>query len=226
MNRPLRTALFAALSLCLALAAPGCKKPKPSPEYASAQALFGTVYGEQLDDAYVDPRMAEVEALLATVPADSLDHKSATELQAKIASERARVTADNAARQQAIADALKPVEMKFDERPSAPADAPTEAAPEVPDAGPPTQPMSGMATAEFLRLFSGCFTQGPTIELTGHGMCETYELKDITNCRDRHPGFLTALLVLGEGKILSVVSKSQLKTKLVLPDGGLADAGS
>ena len=206
----------------------GCKKPQPSPDYAEAETLFSALYADKLDDAYTDPQMEKVEELLGRVPAASRDQAAAAELLRKISTERARVEAENAARKAAIDDALKPVAANFDSRPLAavpqdpqdepPADAGTSAG--AVDAG-PTQPETGMSSSEFLQKFSGCFSQGSAVELTGHGLCDTYELKDIANCRDRHPGFASTLVVIGEGKILTLSSKSKVQVRTRLEDGGL-----
>jgi hypothetical protein len=224
VNSVKRTLLIAFVAAS-AVGAVGCKKPQPSVDYAEAESLFSTLYASKLDDAYLDPQMAKIEELLGKVPANSRDQAAAAELLRKITTERARVTAENAARKATIDEALKPMAVAFDSTPLAPVpkdEPPPDAGDETPavDAG-ATQPETGMSTAEFQRKFSGCFSQGTSVELVGHGLCETYELKDISNCRDRHPGYAAMLVVVGDGKILTLAAKADAVERVRLPDGGL-----
>ncbi|MBI3182906.1 MAG: hypothetical protein HYZ28_12280 [Myxococcales bacterium] len=216
MRNPLGT-------LVLALALFACSKSKPSPEYAQAMSLHASLYAEKLDDAYWDPRMAEVEALLSKVPESSLDHAAAKDMLERIASGRERVKAEDEQRKKAVAEALKPVPMPPSEPSALPPPAP-KAAEAPPDAG-PTQPVSGMSAAEFLARFSGCFRQADAVEVTGRGKMDSYELKDIANCRDRHPGFADRVVLLEAGKVYDFVAKSAFRLEWRLPDGGSLDAG-
>ncbi|MFZ5471908.1 MAG: hypothetical protein ACOZIN_20955 [Myxococcota bacterium] len=211
--------------LWVALALSACKKPQPSPEYQQALVLHSKLYVEKLDDAYLMPQMAEVEALLEKVPSHSADNLAAAELLQKIRSERTRVEAANAAREKEVAEALAPTPFVFPERNAEPTRAAEAPAP-APDAG-ANQPVAGMTLSEFTRRFGGCFSAGREIEVMGMGTVDSYELKNIANCRDRHPGF-DALLVLAQaGKLLGTAPKSNVRIELRYPDGGLVspDAG-
>ena len=228
VNWPIRIVLVAAL----ALGAAGCKKHKPSPDYAEAVALYDRLYADKLEDAYIDPGMAQVEELLARVPADSRDQQAAAELMAKIQAGRARISAENDARQKTIADALKPVDFKsgsegptFVQPATPPAPEPSpDAAVAAPDAG-ATQPLTGMTAAEFQRRFSTCFALFKPLEVTGQGLCDAYELKDMALCRERHPGFVSALVLTNAEKVVGIAPKSAMVVEYRYPDGGLADAG-
>ena len=93
-----------------------------------------------------------------------------------------------------------------------------EPAAEASDAG-SNQPSPHMPLAEFTKRFSGCFQPSDRINVIGKGMMDSWELKDIANCRDRHPGF-DQLLVLTDGKEVSTnIAKSLVEYRL--PDGGL-----
>ncbi len=223
MNQPIRIVVACALTLGLG----ACKKPKPSPEFAEAEAKYSHLYAEKFDDAYTDPRMAPVEALLGKVLPDSLDAKAAADLLAKIRTERDKQVAEAAARKKAIDDALKPVEMPPSTFTPEPPPKPPEPAAEVeaPDAG-ATQPLSGMTATEFINRFSACFATSQQIEVIGQGLCDAYELKDQPVCRTLHPGFVNALVMVGNSKVLMIVPKSNLVTKTTLPDGGYYDAGT
>lgn len=218
LRRHLPTILLAA-----ALALAGCRKPQPSPEFAQANELHSRLYAAQLDDAYLDPEMSQVEELLGEVPSSSSDFAAARELAAHIESERARVEAERQARQEAIAEALRPTPFAFSD---SPAPSPPQAAPaaEEPDAG-AAQPLPGMTRAEFVGRFSGCFRTRDPIEVEGRGRLETWELKDIANCRDRHPGFSAQYVLVEGGQVHALVARRDVAIELRFPDGGLADAG-
>jgi hypothetical protein len=219
----------AALAL-LAVAVGGCKKqPQASPAFAQAIELHAKLYGKWLDEAYTLPEMDEVEALLLQVPAESLEKVAADELLARIRKERARLRDETAARDQAVADA---VARSQEASPSAAAPASTppqvEAPPtpvDIPDAG-PSQPVQGMPEAEFTQRFSRCFRSVDPIEVFGKGRADAYELRDIANCRELHPGLSASVVLIYDRKILQISAKKSVFQVTGLPDGGVAaDAG-
>ena len=192
----------ACLALLLALSWGGCRKAAPSPEYASAAELYSSLYRQAQDDAYQDPRMAEVQALLAQVSPESRDAPAAAELLAKINEGRARVDAEAFARRQAIAEALKPT--AFEHTPD-PAPGPSAGAGAAPlDAGFP-QPTAGMGLGEFTARFGECFRAGPQVLLAGKGPVDSFELRDLKVCRDRHPNYGGKRVAVESGKVLGVV---------------------
>jgi hypothetical protein len=202
----------------LSLATAACQKPQPSPEYGQALVLHARLTAAQSDDAYLSAQMEEVEALLSQVPAQSSDRTAAIGLAAQIQSERRRVQNENETRRREVAAALIPSDVTFDRPPGLPP-VPTEQAPAPVvdagvDAGVAPQPRAGMALQEFTHRFSGCFTQAASVELAGKGQCDTYELKNIANCRDRHPGFDEVLVVIFQQKIFGVAPKSSVRMEL------------
>lgn len=213
------------LALVLAEGA-GCKKEAPpSPEYAQAQALFATVYGQLLDDAFVDPRMDEVEALLKKVDPASFDFVAAQALEKRIKDARSQLEAENAKRKAAIAEGLKPTPA-VGGGPTGGGSEPlfAEEAQAVPDAGAPGQPVPGMLISEFTGKFSRCFYQADKIEVFGRGPRDTWELKDLGVCRDLHPGFEHQIVIGEEGKILQITPRSAVR--IFRLDAGFRDGGS
>jgi hypothetical protein len=215
------------LALALIAAAACSKHKRPSEDFARASELHGQLYGQELDDAYLDPRMAEVEALLQRVPSDSMDADAAHQLLERIQKSRDRVKADLAQRQKAEADALAPMRDPFGSRPPpSPQRQPQDDAGSEQDAG-PSQPRLGMSLGEFTQSFSGCFQPGRTMLVEGRGMRDTWELKDIANCRDRYPGFDTLLIIIESGALSSFGDKSSIRTVSTAADGGTSgDAGT
>lgn len=220
--RALPVLVFAAL---LALAA--CNKRKqPSPEYAQAVSMFGKLYGQKLDDAYVDPKMADVEALLQKVPADSADAEAARKMLQDIQDNRARVEKENAERAKAREEATQPSSSPVTSAPAPEPDKPPEPAPEAPDAG-AKEPMPGMSVTELSQRFSGCFEQGDSLVVEGRGERETWVLKDIANCRDRFPGFDQYVIIIENGKIWQLGFRSGIRREVL--DAGTSggqDAGA
>jgi hypothetical protein len=206
------------ISLAALIALGSCsKRGKPSAEFTQAHAMFARIYGEKLDEAFDDSRMEMVEQLLAKVPADSSDAAAAHELSQRITAGRAQAQAEAKKRSEALAAARTPVQVPPS---SFPRTSPTEmdaGAPTV-DAGPPLNPSPGMPYAQFIELFSGCFRQRNSILVEGRGMREAWELKDIANCRDRHPGFEDMIVIIDENLILTTVRKDSIK--MVVADGG------
>jgi len=196
----------------------GCHRPKaPSQEFASANRLFVRVYAEMLDDAYVDPRMAQVEQLLSEVAAESADYAAAQQLLGRIRTGREKVQAEYNARRAAVGMANAPVQMTS-RWTSTPRPPPGD---QAADAG--HSPASGMALSDFTHEFSDCFTPWKPVQLKEQGVdrgtVDSWELKDIANCRDRHPGFADRVVLTDPKKVLYVVNRAMLETRA-------ADAGS
>ena len=179
------------------------QKPQPSEQYAQAHQLFSKLYAAQLDDAFGDPAMAQVDALLRQVAEDSSDWRAAKELARRIEEGRKRLREAEAARESAAAQASAPVPYQRM--------APTAAAPAVAAAGAdagPSQPSPHMALAEFTARFSGCFQTGEKINVVGKGKFDSWELKDIANCRDRHPGFDQLYVLTDASEVFITVAKN------------------
>jgi len=182
----------------------GCtRRSKPSEQYAQAHQLFSKLYAAQLDDAYGDPAMVQVDTLLRQVPEDSSDWRAAKDLTRRIQEGRKQLQEAEAARKSAAAQASAPVPYQR-MTPGSPAQS---AAAASEDAG-ASQPGPHMALSEFTTRFSGCFQQGEKINVVGKGMFDTWELKDIANCRDRHPGFDQLYVLTGTSEVFMTVAKN------------------
>src|SRR5713226_7198130 len=110
--------------------------------------MFVRVYGEKLEDAFVDPRMVQVEQLLNDVGAESADYPAAQELLGRIHTGREKAQTELNARRELMRAANAPVQMPSRWAPSSPVAAGIA---EVPDAG--HEPASGMRSAS-LRMTS------------------------------------------------------------------------
>ncbi len=209
-----------ALLLALALWLAGCRKTV-SQDHVKAAQLFDTLRYARGDEAVLDPRMAQVEALLKQVSDESLSYASAQALQKRIQEDRARLAQEKAAQQAAVQEALKPPAVTFS--PSVRMPVPVAASPmDPPDAGSP-QPITGMPLAELSQRFSGCFSPDAPVNVLGKGKLETWTLKDIANCRDRHPGFDGRLILIEGGQVLTAVDRAAARAKSI-PDGGAPKA--
>lgn len=206
--------LLAAAGLSLG----ACRRPTNSPDYVEASGLHDKLVFDQGDDAYLSEEMGQAEELLGKVPADSLDAEAARELLAKIRSERARVKKERDEAERDVAAAAEPTLDDWGKE-----KAPEEAAREEADGG-PTQPIPGMALAEFRQRFGDCFDPGQDIVLAGAGIRRTYELRDRNDCRKRHAGFDGLIVVIDGDKVGGFAQKSALK--LTLPDGGEPPPGA
>lgn len=207
------------MSLLLTLAV-GCRKPKPSPEYADAKLAYGLVLDRMGDDAFADPEMTRIEGLLKSVPADSLDGPAAQAMLAQIIADRARVIAEEEARRKALENALVPPPMP--ESPSPPAAAPAPAAPEP---TPSDGLVPGMTVAEIVNKTGGCFVAGQQIivrSAEGDGRAQLYELQPLGDCMSRFGELKGKSLVVQEGKLLRFVERSELKLEQRPVDAGAA----
>jgi hypothetical protein len=207
----------------LALAA--CNKPKPSNDYADAQAKWDSLVSHKGDDAYVDPEMDTVVSMLDRVPASSSDAAKAGELKGKIAAERARV-AEEAKRRAADMAVLKaPIPNHPDSaapaQPPPPAEKPKEDA--VADSG---QPQVGLAYDEFTKKFGACFSEGEMITVSNMNVkARAFSLVGNEECTKKHGAFSTKWILFSEGKIIGMVPKESVKQVTAQPAGG-ADGGA
>ena len=217
----MRPSPLAPVLLALALAAaPGCKRPQPSPEYERAAASFRQLYAAHLDEAYLDPGMAEVEALLAQVPADSLDATSAAELKARITQGRADAEARLAEREAAAEEARDPG--AFTPTAEGAAIAAREAAEDAErraDGGLPG-PAVGSSAADLERAYQGCLRRGPRVAVAGldGGTKQVWEFQDTEACRFSYPSLAGRIVVADDVTVLGYASASSLRR--VGSDGG------
>lgn len=205
----------------------GCTRSsgKPSEDFDRAHQAFTKLQAQKLDEAYLDPQMDAIEADLRNVPSDSSDAAEARELLERIAQGRKRMQEQAAARQAAAEAALRPA----DNIPSqlSTSTLPSAAPSGPPDAGPLPQPTAGMTRSEFEKRFGGCFEMGDPVDIEGRGIRDTYRLKDIANCRDRHPDFEKMVVLMEGTSVLAIFPRTSLFSRGA--DGGAppaADAGS
>ncbi|MFP2908962.1 hypothetical protein ACLESD_28755 [Pyxidicoccus sp. 3LFB2] len=219
--RPLAGLAFA---LLLALAPAACRRDSgPSAEYEEAARRFRSLYAQKLDAAYLDPQIGEIEAQLQRVPADSLDATGARELLQRIQEGRARMQEAASARDKAVATARE-IPPGTSMPTLTPPEPPRE--PEAPDAGPPdaglTGPQAGTLASEMVAGFRGCFQRGPPINVEGRGMRETWQMADRTSCRLEYPGHADVVLLVEQGRVLTLLPRSAIRTERIPVDGGTA----
>jgi hypothetical protein len=221
-------------TLLLVLSPVACRKEAaaPSPEYEQAHQRFSKLYAQQLDQAYLDPQMAEIESQLEGVPSESLDGQSARELLQRIRDGRKRMESSQQETEAAVASARQFDDFPSSPREDSPAPPPPAAAPEpvdagAPDAGATQGPVEGSSASALASGYQGCFRRGDTINVTGRGMRESWELADRFSCRQAYPRFANQLVLVEEGRVLSVLAKSLTRLVPTGPDGGPAapDAG-
>jgi len=211
-------------AILLVLAPAACRRDSgPSAEYEEAARRFRSLYAQKLDAAYLDPQIGEIEAQLQRVPADSLDAKGARELLQRIQQGRERMQSQSSARDKAIS-AAREIPPGTSMPTLTPPEPPRK--PEAPDAGPPdaglTGPQAGTAASELVAGFRGCFRRGAPIEVQGRGMRETWELADRTSCRLEYPGHVDVVLLIEQGRVLTLLPRSAIRTVTVTADGGPA----
>lgn len=217
---PFRSGLAVGLALCLG-AGPfllgGCRKKQlPSEDFARANQLFVRVYAAKLDEAYVDPRMIQVQEWLRDVPTDSLDFQAAQSLSERIKKGRVSYEEGRAARRAAIGKIPAP----FKDPGFSPTRIVDAGIPEEPPG--PDQPAVGMSLGEFTNKFSGCFKPWTSLTLLKNGVrqgeADTWEMKDIANCRDRYPRFAKKIF-LTDGRIITA-NADQDSVETVARDAG------
>ena len=211
-------------AILLVLAPAACRRDSgPSAEYEEAARRFRSLYAQKLDAAYLDPQIGEIEAQLQRVPADSLDANGARELLQRIQQGRERMQSQSSARDKAIS-AAREIPPGTSMPTLTPPEPPRK--PEAPDAGPPdaglTGPQAGTAASELVAGFRGCFRRGAPIEMQGRGMRETWELADRTSCRLEYPGHVDVVLLIEQGRVLTLLPRSAIRTVTVTADGGPA----
>lgn len=212
----MRTLPVRALAIALCVLGPGtsgCRRATNSPEYTEAQGLHDRLVAEQGDDAYLSAEMEKVEQLLAQVPEKSLDAQAAQALTTRIQEERERI---RTGREAAAAEPTEDGSPSFD---SPSGGATMEAPPEPADAGAP-RPIQGMLLAEFQRLFGGCFVPGQDLLISGVGVRQTYEVRDLPSCQTQHADYVNLVVVIDNNAIAGFAQKQAMK--LSLPDGGPA----
>jgi hypothetical protein len=218
--------MFAGLLMALLLAAApvACRKPaKPSEAYAQAHTLFGKLYAEKGDDAFLDPELAQVESLLAQVPPDSLDAPAANDLRTRIQAGKQQAQAREKAKAEALAQARQPGQMPsgFGSGPStAPStpETPEEPADAGTDGGMAGAPGIGTPVSQLASGFSGCFQKGEPLEVKGRGTRDRWELADRAACRQQYAQLQDQVMIIEDGKVLGMVPKSAIQE---LPaDGG------
>ncbi len=206
--------------IAFALALAGCKKsPQPSIEYLKAKGDYDVLVAREGDDAYFSFDMGQIEALLNKVPANSLDTAAAAALLQEIDARRKEIQAEREQREKAAAEANKPAVFDSDSRPTAsprPVEVPVAAAPKN------AMPKVGMTVSEFESQFGGCFSSGPQISMADtQEKVGTYVMKDITNCRERHPDLKETMVLVKDSKVMSMASRKEMKKRTQLPDGGV-----
>lgn len=213
------------MALLLAVAPVACRKPaKPSEAYSQAYTRFGKLYAEKGDDAFVDPALSDVEALLAQVPPDSLDAPAANDLRTRIQNGKQQAEARQKAKADALAQARQPSQMPsgFNTGPSTPPrsepETPAEPTDAGTDAGTAGAPATGTPVSQLASGFSGCFQKGEPLEVTGRGTRDRWELADRPACRQQYGSFQDQVMIIEDGKVLGMVSKSAIRE--LSGDGG------
>jgi hypothetical protein len=216
-----------AITLLIALAPAACTKSPgpPSQDYEQARQRFNKLYGQKLDEAFLDPSMDAIETQLQNVPPDSMDAQPAKELLQRIRDGRQRMAAAQREKDAAIAAARRIDEFRPDENARQPPPAPTEAAPaasEPPDAGPPAGagPVSGTPASELPYGYQRCFRRAEPINVEGKGTLDAWELEERVACRQSYPSFAEQVILIEGSKVLAVLPQSAIRVTYVGPDGG------
>ena len=224
--RPLAGLVF---TLLIALTPASCtKSPGPaSPAYEEAHQRFSKLYGQKLDEAFLDPAMDEIEEKLKQVPPDSMDAQPARELLERIRDGRERMEAAEKEKEAAIASAHRVDDFPARENePGTPT--PTEEpgpgpSAETPDAGTPRPgagPVAGTSASELSYGYERCFRRGEPLNVDGKGSRETWELENRLTCRQSYPSFAEQVVLIEDGRVLTVLPKSAIRVTYVGPDGG------
>jgi len=210
-----------------------CRKPaQPSEEYTQARTRFSKLYAEKGDSAFLAPEMAEVDSLLARVPADSMDAPAAQELRVRIQTGRQQILTQEKAKNDVLArlraSSESPADFNTAPRSAPPSSEPTgEPATEATDAGTDAGtggvPGIGTPVTQLASGFSGCFQKREPLEVRGRGLRDRWELADRAACRQQYASLQDQALIVEEGKVLALVSKSAIQA---LPsDGGSPPGG-
>ena len=226
LSRPL-VGLVSTVLIVLALSA--CRKEPgpPSAEYDEARQRFSKIYGQKLDEAFIDPEMDAIEALLLQVPPDSVDAQSAKELQQRIKDGRAKMEKARQEREAAMAAARQGDIVP----PSAPlpeSEPPPPAPQEPNDAGPPSSgPVVGSPASELVAGYLGCFQKASSITVKDRGLREAWEISPgRARCSQVFPTFVGQVVLIEEGKVLTVLPKSSVQVTYQQVDAGPAPAAN
>lgn len=172
----------------------GCRK-KSSPEFFKLEADQSILLAREGDDAYVSPEMTAIISGLQTIPDDTLEKPRAVELAAKLTNEQARVTAERVVKPKP--PPVDPFAGRLNRA------APVEVPPAVVevDAGPPSEPWTGMDEATFTSLFGKCFSGGPKSQLANGTPATSQVLGPSVECQKRlgTPGGVTSYLFVDGG---------------------------
>jgi hypothetical protein len=227
LSRPL-VGLVSTVLIVLALSA--CRKEPgpPSEEYEEARQRFSKLYGQKLDEAFIDPEMDAIEALLQQVPAESMDAQSAKELQQRIKDGRARMEKARQEREAAIAAVREGDTFAPSPPSSTPTPEPTPAPQEEKDAGPSTEgPVAGSPASALVAGYLGCFQrQSKPITVQGRGEREAWEMSDRARCSQSFPSFVGQVVLIEDGKVLTVLPKSAVQVTYQPVDAGPAPAAN
>ncbi|MBI5547063.1 MAG: hypothetical protein HY901_24550 [Deltaproteobacteria bacterium] len=201
--------------LAVGLAATGCEKNRlPSKEYQQARDLWLEVLRERMDKASVDPRADTVLALLSRVESNSLDAEVAAKLKVEIEQERAESKASQEAleRQLEVARAVSRPALEGGSAGAGGHDAGAGAAgaPGAADAGIAEQPGAGMSEQEFVSRFGRCFEPTTEVFVGGRAGGRSWELQDLSKCREQFSGFIGKAVVVIGGKVESVRPASEM----------------
>ncbi|WP_342373915.1 hypothetical protein NVS55_21005 [Myxococcus stipitatus] len=209
-------------SLVLMLSACRREAGPPSAEFEQASRQFTALYAQKLDEAYLDPQMGAIEAQLQRVPQDSVDAPASRELIQRIQQNRARMQDAATARQKAVASAreLPPGTPSTALPPLPPAPKAEAEDAGSPDAGVVNGPQTGTPASELVAGFRGCFRRGLPINVEGRGIREAWELNDSTACRLEYPSHTGMVLLTEEGKVLTLLPKSSVRTVTQTQDAG------
>lgn len=226
LSRPLAGLVSTVL---IALAPVACRSKDsgaPSEVYEEAHQRFSKLYGQRLDEAFIDPEMDAIEALLQQVPSDSMDAQSAKELQQRIKDGRARAEQTRREKEAAIA-AVRQVDT-FAPASPAPESEPTPAPTESKDAGSSSQgPVEGSSASELVGGYLGCFQRMPKpITVMDRGPREAWEMSDRLRCNQEFPAFAGQLVIVEEGKVFTVLPKSAIRITYQTTDGGTVMGGN
>lgn len=229
----MKRSLFVVLLALVAVSA-CAKKKQPSAEFESASRDFSKLYGEKLDDAFLDPQIEDIQARLERVPPESLDAQAAQALLTRIRDGRQRMAAQQAERERLTAEAAQPAPYtgpSREEQDRQAAEAASAAAAKADAGTPAAHPVRGMTVTELTARFGDCFVKGEPLEITGRGPRETWNLSPTDACRAAHPGFDAQFLVIEDGKILALAPRSGIQTRVtetkrtIWVDAGTRDAG-
>jgi hypothetical protein len=226
LSRPL-VGLVSTVLIVLALSA--CRKElgEPSADYDEARQRFSKLYGQKLDEAFIDPEMDAIEALLQRVPADSMDAQSAKELEQRIKNGRARMEKVRQEREAAMASARQ-----GDFVPPSPSSTPPPEPPPAPqetkDGGPPSSgPVVGSPASELVAGYLGCFQRSSPITVKDRGQREAWEMTaDRARCSQVFPSFVGQVVLIEDGKVLTVLAKSSVQVTYQTADAGPAPGGT